>query len=159
MLMIIVFPLTKIDLSIVIGGAGFAIAFIGFIWSITHTSAAVTLLSGLAVLAGSVATSEAQRISDSIILKVLGARRTDIILSWLFEYALLGILTALVASVIGTGVSWALIVLFIESNFIFNLPLILSTAFIGAGFTTLLGLIGAMRSLSFRPAPFLRETV
>ena len=122
-------------------------------------TAAVTLFSGLAVLAGSVATSEAQRISDSIILKVLGARRTDIILSWLFEYALLGILTALVASVIGTGVSWALIVLFIESNFIFNLPLILSTAFIGAGFTTLLGLIGAMRSLSFRPAPFLRETV
>ncbi|GIR77969.1 MAG: glycosyl transferase family 1 [Alphaproteobacteria bacterium] len=53
-------------------------------------TAAVTLLSGLAVLAGSVATSEAQRISDSIILKVLGARRTDIILSWLFEYALLG---------------------------------------------------------------------
>ena len=122
-------------------------------------TAAVTLLSGLAVLAGSVATSEAQRISDSIILKVLGARRVDIILSWLFEYALLGTMTALVASVIGTGVSWALIVLFLESDFIINLPLILSTAFIGAGFTTLLGLIGAIRSLSFRPAPFLRETV
>ena len=117
------------------------------------------MLSGLAVLAGSVATSEAQRISDSIILKVLGARRLDIILSWLFEYALLGILTALVACVIGTAVSWALIVLFIQAEFIFNLPLILSTAFIGAGVTTILGLIGAMRSLSFRPAPYLRETV
>jgi len=34
----------KIDLSIIIGGMGFATAFIGFIWSITHTSAAVTLL-------------------------------------------------------------------------------------------------------------------
>ena len=34
----------KIDLSIIIGGAGFATAFIGFIWSITHTSAAVTLM-------------------------------------------------------------------------------------------------------------------
>jgi len=34
----------KIDLSVIIGGAGFATAFIGFIWSITHTSAAVTLL-------------------------------------------------------------------------------------------------------------------
>ena len=61
-------------------------------------------------------------------------------------------------SVIGSAVSWALIVLFLDSEFILNLPLILSTAFIGAGFTTLLGLIGAMRSLSFRPAPFLRET-
>jgi len=34
----------KIDISIVIGGMGFATAFIGFIWSITHTSAAVTLM-------------------------------------------------------------------------------------------------------------------
>ena len=34
----------KIDLSIVIGGIGFATAFIGFIWSITHTSAAITLM-------------------------------------------------------------------------------------------------------------------
>ena len=34
----------KIDLSIIIGGAGFATAFIGFIWSITHTSAAITLM-------------------------------------------------------------------------------------------------------------------
>ena len=34
----------KIDLSVVIGGLGFATAFMGFIWSITHTSAAVTLL-------------------------------------------------------------------------------------------------------------------
>jgi len=34
----------KIDLSVIIGGMGFATAFIGFIWSITHTSAAITLL-------------------------------------------------------------------------------------------------------------------
>ncbi len=34
----------KIDLSVVVGGLGFATAFMGFIWSITHTSAAVTLL-------------------------------------------------------------------------------------------------------------------
>jgi drug/metabolite transporter (DMT)-like permease len=34
----------NIDLSTIIGGAGFATAFIGFIWSITHTSAAVTLM-------------------------------------------------------------------------------------------------------------------
>ena len=33
----------KIDLSVVIGGMGFATAFIGFIWSITHTSAVLLL--------------------------------------------------------------------------------------------------------------------
>ena len=34
----------RINLSVVIGGIGFATAFIGFIWSITHTSAAITLM-------------------------------------------------------------------------------------------------------------------
>ena len=34
----------KINLSVLIDGIGFATAFIGFIWSITHTSAAVTLM-------------------------------------------------------------------------------------------------------------------
>ena len=34
----------KIDLSVFIGGMGFATAFMGFIWSVTHTSVAVTLL-------------------------------------------------------------------------------------------------------------------
>ena len=34
----------KIDLSVIIGGMGFATGFMGFFWSITHTSAAVTLL-------------------------------------------------------------------------------------------------------------------
>jgi len=34
----------KINLSVVIGGMGFATAFMGFIWSVTHTSVAVTLL-------------------------------------------------------------------------------------------------------------------
>ena len=34
----------KVDLSVVIGGMGFATAFMGFIWSITHTSVAITLL-------------------------------------------------------------------------------------------------------------------
>ena len=78
-------------------------------------------------------------------------------MSWLFEYAL-GILTALVACVIGTAVSWALIVLFIQAEFIFNLPLILSTAFIGAGVTTI-PTYRADAQPVFRPAPYLRETV
>jgi RarD protein len=34
----------KVDLSVIIGGMGFATAFMGFIWSITHTSVAITLL-------------------------------------------------------------------------------------------------------------------
>jgi putative ABC transport system permease protein len=122
-------------------------------------TAIVTLLSGLAVLAGSVATSEAQRFTDSMILKILGARRADIILAWILEYSLLAILTALVAIFIGSATSWALISLFIGAEFILNLPLIAFTAFSGAAVTICLGLVGAMRTLASKAAPFLRETI
>ncbi|NBX07851.1 MAG: hypothetical protein EBR12_07280 [Proteobacteria bacterium] len=72
-------------------------------------TAIVTLISGLAVLAGTVATTEAQRLSDSIILKVLGATRKDIMIAWILEYSLLGLLTAIVASIIGSLTSYGLI--------------------------------------------------
>jgi len=122
-------------------------------------TAIVTLLSGLAVLAGSVANSEAQRFADSMILKILGARRIDIIIAWILEYSLLAVLTGMVAMVIGTATSYALIHFFIGADFTFNLPLIALTAFSGAAFTICLGLAGAMRTLGSKPAPFLRETI
>ena len=104
-------------------------------------TAIVTLLSGLAVLAGSVANSEAQRFADSMILKLLGARRVDIIIAWILEYSLLAVLTGMVAIVIGTATSYALIHFFIGADFNFNLPLIALTAFSGAAFT-ICGLAG-----------------
>jgi len=122
-------------------------------------TASVTLLSGLAVLAGSVATSEAQRFADSMILKILGATRKDILLAWIFEYSLLAILTAVIAMLIGTAISWALIDLFIGGMFLLNLPLISGTALLGAAATICLGLIGAVHTLGTKPGPFLRETL
>ncbi len=122
-------------------------------------TAIVTLLSGLAVLAGSVANSEAQRFTDSMILKILGARRVDIIIAWILEYSLLAILTGLVAIIIGSLASYALISSFLGAEFIFNLPLVALTAFSGAAVTICLGLAGAMRTLGSKPAPFLRETI
>ena len=120
-------------------------------------TALVTLVSGIAVLAGTVASSEAQRLSDSIILKVLGARRKDILIAWVMEYALLGLLTAICASVIGTAASAALITGFLRAEFTPDILVIGTTAIIGAGATCLLGLFGAWRSLGHRPAPHLRE--
>ena len=52
-------------------------------------TALVTLIAGIAVLAGTVASTEAQRLADSVILKVLGATRVSIAIAWLLEYALL----------------------------------------------------------------------
>ena len=122
-------------------------------------TAIVTLISGLAVLAGTVASTEAQRLSDSIVLKVLGATRRDILIAWIFEYGLLGLLTALVSSVIGSVASYGLISVLIGAEFTLDLSVVFSTAFAGAAGTIALGLAGALRSLAKKPAPYLREAV
>lgn len=132
------------------------IALLGGAVSLT---ALVTLVSGIAVLAGTVASTEAQRLADSVILKVLGATRRDIVLAWLIEYALFGLLTALVACVVGTLASWAVIAGFLDAPYIFNGQLIGVTALAGAVATSLLGLLAAARSLGQRPGPHLREIV
>ncbi|NBW05701.1 MAG: FtsX-like permease family protein, partial [Alphaproteobacteria bacterium] len=109
------------------------------------------------VLAGTVASSEAQRLSDSVILKVLGATRLSIGLAWFLEYALLGLLTAMAAAVIGTIASWALIDGFLQSEFRFDGWLVFATTLIGAVVTAFLGLVGALKTLGRKPAPLLRE--
>jgi putative ABC transport system permease protein len=75
------------------------------------------------------------------------------------EYSLLAVLTAMVAFIIGSATSYALISVFIGAEFTFNIGLVALTAFSGAAFTICLGLAGAMRTLGSKPAPFLRETI
>ena len=120
-------------------------------------TALVTLIAGVAVLAGTVASSEAQRLADSVILKVLGATRLSISLAWFFEYALLGLLTAIAAACIGTIASWALVDQILEADFEFKGWLVLATTLGGALLTAVLGLISAMQTLGRKPAPVLRE--
>ena len=120
-------------------------------------TALVTLVAGIAVLAGTVASSEAQRLADSVILKVLGATRLSIGLAWFFEYALLGLLTAIAAACIGTIASWALVAQLLEADFEFKGWLVLATTLGGALLTAVLGLISAMQTLGRKPAPVLRE--
>ena len=120
-------------------------------------TAMVTLIAGIAVLAGTVATTEAQRFADSVILKVLGATRVDITIAWLLEYALLGVLAAIAATIIGTFASWAMIEQLLQSDFEMDFGLVLLTTMAGATGTAVLGLIGAARTLGRKPAPLLRE--
>ena len=130
---------------------------IGLLGSAVQLTALVTLVAGIAVLAGTVASTEAQRLADSVILKVLGATRLSITIAWFLEYALLGLLTAVAATLIGSLASWALISQFLQAEFVFYGQLVLATSFAGAGATAFLGLAGAIRTLGQKPAPLLRE--
>ncbi|XDZ65261.1 ABC transporter permease [Alphaproteobacteria bacterium LSUCC0684] len=130
---------------------------LGLVSTAIQITAGITLVAGFAVLAGTVAASEARRIQSSIILKVLGATRPVILFSYILEYALLGLVTALVAVGIGTAASWGMIRGFLDADFVFAPDLAAAVALGGVTATVLLGLVGASRTLGRKPGPVLRE--
>jgi len=130
---------------------------IALLGAAVQMTALVTLVPGIAVLAGTVASTEAQRLADSVSLKVLGASRVAITIAWFLEYALLGLLAAIAAAFIGSLASWGLITGFLNSEFELDVLLVLGVTMAGALGTALLGLAGAVRTLGRKPAPLLRE--
>ena len=62
----------------------------------------VTLLSGVLVLAGAVAAARRRHLYEAVVLKVLGARRSDLLRIFLIEYLGLGATAALAGGLLGT---------------------------------------------------------
>ncbi|WP_414663956.1 ABC transporter permease [Horticoccus sp. 23ND18S-11] len=88
------FPnVTAIDLALVmqtIDGIFTKVAFV------VEFMAAFTVLTGIIVLIGAVATGRFQRIRETVLLRTLGATRRQLLQIQLVEYAILGVLAAIV---------------------------------------------------------------
>ncbi|MEO0590722.1 MAG: FtsX-like permease family protein, partial [Pseudomonadota bacterium] len=63
----------------------------------TLAAAAVAVLAGLAVLMGAIAAARAARMYDTVVLRVLGASRRQVLMMQLAEYGLIALALALVA--------------------------------------------------------------
>jgi len=129
---------------------------LGSLGMAVRATGAVTLLGGILVLAGAIAAGHRARVYDSVMLKVLGATRRDIVIAYMVEYALLGAATALIAALMGSLISYGVITFAMQADWIF-LPTTLFATLAGAvGFTILFGLFATARALQTRPAPVLR---
>ena len=118
--------------------------------------ALLTVAAGVLVLAGAIAAGRRARLYDSVVLKVLGATRGDVLRANLLEYAVLGAVTAAVALAVGTAAAWATMRFVMETEFHFAAVGALGAAAGGAVLVTVLGLAGTWRLLGLRPAPVLR---
>ena len=117
----------------------------------------LAVASGMLVLAGALATGRRQREADSVVAKVLGATRGDVIRSYVIEYGLVGALSALLAAVLGVAGTWAFMAIVLESDFVVD-PLLLALVIIIAAMLTIaVGAATTWSALSARPARFLRE--
>jgi putative ABC transport system permease protein len=116
----------------------------------------LTLGAGVLVLAGAIAAGRRGRIYDSVILKVLGARRFDVLRVHLLEFAVLGLITGVVAAATGTLAAWAVLRFAMEGDWLVDIPAIIGSAGGGMVLVVILGLAGTWRILGKKPAPALR---
>ncbi len=120
-------------------------------------AASIAILAGIAVLVGAIAASRASRIYDSVILKLLGSTRAQILGAQAIEYAMLAILLSMLALALGLGASWYVITQIFDFTFAPD-PWVLAVTLIGgAGITFILGLAGSLPILSAKPSDALRS--
>jgi putative ABC transport system permease protein len=119
--------------------------------------ALVTLAAGVLVLGGAVAAGHRRRVYDAVVLKVLGATRGALALSFLIEHGLVGLLTALVAAGLGTLAAYALVTGPLKSEWVFLPAPLLAIAGIAVLLTLVLGFAGTWRALGAKPAAYLRN--
>jgi len=117
---------------------------------------AVVLVAGVIVLAGAVVAGHAARVRQGAVLKVLGARRRQILAAWLVEGLLVGLATGLAAIGFGAAGAWAVLTLVMKAEWVFLPGAALVALGASLGVSLGAGAIGGWRALSRRPAGVLR---
>ncbi|WP_296719742.1 FtsX-like permease family protein [Erythrobacter sp.] len=123
----------------------------------TLAAAAVTVLAGLAVLMGAIAAARAARTYDTVMLRVLGASRRQILLLQLAEYGLIAGLLALVALGLGSALAWVVITQLFEFDWLPDWGQVLGVLGLGVALVLAFALAGSLPLLRAKPARALRE--
>jgi putative ABC transport system permease protein len=118
---------------------------------------ALTLLTGILVLAGAMASGLATRSYESVILKTHGATRLQLMLAFMVEYGLLGFVSAVFGIVSGTLGAWYLATFILEMPWSFSWATAVLTAVIAMVLSIAAGLLVTARALSAKPSTYLRN--
>ena len=129
---------------------------LGAIAQATAWAASATLLTGFVVLIGAAAAGTKGRVYEAALLKVLGATRGRILLSFALRSALMGAAAGAVAVLAGGLAGWAVMVWVMETDYAFELVSAISIILGGVVATLLAGLAFAWGPLAARPAQVLR---
>ncbi len=131
----------------VLGNIGLASRVIGFL----------SILAGVLVLAGAMLATQQRRVHEAVVMKVLGATRARIAGIFAWEFAALGLATALAALGVGTLGAYLVVRRLMGLDWTF-LPTVAVLVAVGAMALTLaFGLAGTLAALRQRPLALLRN--
>ncbi len=116
-------------INAILGRVSYAIRFIAFF----------TVLTGFMVLSGAILSGRAQRIKESILLKTLGAPRSQIVTGVIAEYIFVGLVAAATGTLLALAASWGLSLYFFKTvapgsgALVLVIPLLITAVTVGAG--------------------------
>ena len=122
----------------------------------TLAAASVAVLAGLAVLLGAIAAARASRTYDTVVLRVLGADRRQVLTMQLAEYALLAGALALVALGLGSFTAWLVVTQLFEFDWLPDWRQVLAVLGLGLAVVLAFAVGGSLPLLRAKPAQALR---
>ena len=117
----------------------------------------LALAAGALVLVGAVAAGQRRRTAEAVILKTLGATRAQIRAAWLVEFGVLGLAAGVLAGLVGTAASWAVLHYIMHAGWVFLPGTLAGTLFLALAMMLVFGYAGTAAALRTKPAPLLRN--
>jgi putative ABC transport system permease protein len=118
----------------------------------------ITLLSGVLVLAGAVAAARRRHLYEAVVLKVLGARRSDLLRIFLIEYLGLGATAAVAGGLLGTLGAAVIVIGVMHLEWTFAPAVVILVPLLAMTITLAAGFVGTWRLLGRSAAAVLRAT-
>lgn len=116
-----------------------------------------TVLTGLLVLTGAILTGRFQRVQESVLLRTLGAARSQVRHILLVEYAALGVLAGLTGVLLSVGGAWALSRFVFQVEFVLPVTIVVVSLGTVSALTMAIGWLGSRGVLDEPPLVILRE--
>jgi putative ABC transport system permease protein len=117
----------------------------------------LTLAAGALVLAGAVASGQGRRTQEAVILKSLGATRRQIRAAWLVEFGVLGAAAGLIAALVGSLASFAVVHFVMDAEWVFLRTPLAATILSCIVLMLAFGYAGTATALRTKVAPLLRN--
>ncbi len=117
----------------------------------------ITLIAGTLVLIGAIAAGQQRRTREAVILKTLGATRSQIRAAWLVEFGALGLAAGAVAALVGTLASWAVLRYVMHADWNFLPGALAGTLIAALAMMLAFGYAGTAAALRAKAAPWLRN--
>jgi putative ABC transport system permease protein len=133
-----------------------AIEVLGRVELAVRIVAGLTLGGGVLALAGGIAAARERQRYETVLLKVLGARRPVLIRAFLVEYLVIGVAVALVGGFLGSLAAWLVVTQIMHLAWV-SAPLVLAgVVLLTVGATLVVGAAGLWRLVGLPPAAVLR---